>query len=127
MPHLSFDYAAQLEDHLPMKAFAEHMRQAMFETGIFPLGGIRVRGHRASVEAVADGGDWLWLDMVLRIGTGRPPEERQRAVDQLYAAARNFIEPRLGDQPFALSLELREIDPQFSAKSWNTIHRALDA
>ena len=63
--------------------------------------------------------------MRLRIGTGRSEEDRSRATETLYAAARAFLEPRLGGRPFALSFELREIDPRFSAKGWNTIHSAL--
>ena len=126
MPHLSYDHAPGLALLADMNAFADHMRRAMIDTGIFPLGGIRVRGHAATSQSVADGAaDWLWLDMQLRIGQGRSADDRNRAADQLYAAARAFLEPCLGGRPFALSFELREIDPQFSRKGWNTIHTAL--
>lgn len=126
MPHLSYDHAAALGDFVDMGAFADHMRRAMLETGLFPIGGIRVRGHAASSESVADGvAGRLWLDMQLRIGQGRSDAEKSRATQALYAAARTFLEPRIGTRPFALSLELREIDPAFSAKSWNTVHQAL--
>lgn len=126
MPHLSYDHAAALGDLVDMGAFAGHMRRAMLETGLFPIGGIRVRGHAASSESVADGAPgWLWLDMQLRIGQGRSAADKSRATTALYAAARDFLEPRTGARPFALSLELREIDPAFSAKTWNTVHDAL--
>jgi 5-carboxymethyl-2-hydroxymuconate isomerase len=102
------------------------MRDAMAAIGLFPPGGIRVRGHAAHVAAAFDGADgWLWLDMDLRIGTGRTPEDKGRACDALYAAARAYLEPRIAPRPFALSLELREIDPAFSRKAWNTVHDAL--
>ena len=126
MPHLRFDHSPGLGDLVDLQGFAEHMRAAMVATGLFPVGGIRVRGHAASIHATADGAPgWHWLDMELRIGQGRTEADRARAVETLYAAARAFLEPRLGMQPFALSLELREIDPRFSAKGWNTIHTAL--
>lgn len=126
MPHLRFDHSPGLGDLVDLQGFAEHMRAAMVDTGLFPLGGIRVRGHAAEVHATADGSDrWHWLDMELRIGQGRSEADRARAVETLYAAARAFLEPRLGAQPFALSLELREIDARFSAKDWNTIHSSL--
>ena len=126
MPHLSYDHAAGLSALADMPGFADHMRRAMLDTGLFPPGGIRVRGHAASSESVADGAPgWLWLDMQVRIGQGRSEAEKTRVTQALYAAARAFLEPCLGDRPFALSLELREIDPRFSAKSWNTVHAAL--
>ncbi len=128
MPHLSYDHSAELSSLVAMDDFAQHLRAAMAASGLFPLGGIRVRGHAASSEAVADGRPgWLWLDMQLRIGTGRSEADRQRAVELLYAAARDWLEPRLAGRPFALSFELREIDQRFSAKGWNTIHSALQA
>ena len=126
MPHLRYDHAADLSALVDMSAFADHMRQAMLGTGLFPLGGIRVRGHAASSESVADGAPgWLWLDLQLRIGQGRSEAEKTLVTQTLYAAARAFVEPCLGDRPFALSFELHEIDPRFSAKSWNTVHAAL--
>ena len=126
MPHLRFDHSPGLGPLADLHGFAEHMRTAMVATGLFPLGGIRVRGHEAGVQAVADGSDrWHWLDMELRIGQGRSEADRRRAVEALYAAARAWLEPRLGERPFALSLELREIDPRFSAKAWNSIHATL--
>ena len=126
MPHLRFDHSPGLGDLVDLQGFAEHMRAAMVDTGLFPLGGIRVRGHAAEVHAAADGADrWHWLDMELRIGQGRSEADRARAVETLYAAARAFLEPQIGAQPFALSLDLREIDARFSAKGWNTIHSAL--
>lgn len=126
MPHLRFDHARDLGRQVDLAGFAEHMRAAMADTGLFPLGGIRVRGHAADHEAVADGAPgWLWLDMELRIGQGRSEADKDRLVETLYTAAVGFLAPKLGATPFALSLELREIDPRFSGKAWNTVHTAL--
>lgn len=126
MPHLRFDHSPDLGRIVDLPGFAEHMRAAMVATGLFPLGGIRVRGHAAGVQAVADGAPhWHWLDMDLRLGAGRSEADRTRATEALYAAARACLEPQVAGHPFALSLELREIDPRFSAKGWNTIHSAL--
>ncbi|MFN6978870.1 MAG: 5-carboxymethyl-2-hydroxymuconate isomerase [Gemmobacter sp.] len=130
MPHLRYDHAAELARVADMQGFARAMRDAMAATGVFPVGGIRVRGHAASSECTFDvggdgTGDWLWLDMELRMGRGRSEAERQRVLAALYAAARAYLEPAVAPRPFALSLELREIDPAFSAKGWNTVHDAL--
>lgn len=127
MPHLRFDYAPELGRVADLARFARVMRDAMTETGLFPVAGIRVRGHAADVEAAFDGGPgWLWLDMELRIGTGRNDADKARACDALYAAARAFLEPAVLPRPFALSLELREIDLAFSRKGWNTVRDALE-
>jgi 5-carboxymethyl-2-hydroxymuconate isomerase len=126
MPPLRYDYPPALAARADPAAFAEAMRAAMAATGLFPVGGIRVRGHAADAAAAFDGREgWLWLDMDLRIGAGRSGADKGRACDALYAAARAFLEPRIAPRPFALSLAMREIDPVFSRKGWNTVHAAL--
>ncbi|MBV0911780.1 5-carboxymethyl-2-hydroxymuconate isomerase [Anianabacter salinae] len=124
MPHLSFEYSTGLGEIADLDGFARHMRDAMLDTGVFPLGGIRVRGFEADVMAVADGNGHHFLDMVLRMGQGRDPEVREGAADTLYAAARTYLEPQVTGT-FMLSLELVEIDARFSRKGWNTVHAAV--
>lgn len=127
MPHLAFDYSVGLEAKADIGRFCVVMRDAMVECGIFPLGGIRVRGHRVVHAVIADGGDedYDFLDMILRIGMGRSDEEKVAALDALYCAAEHELRDQLGDAPFALSLQLQEIDPALSRKSYNSIHAAL--
>lgn len=127
MPHLTFDYSPALATHVDMDSFCIGMRDALLASGLFRPGGIRVRGHAANVQCVADGApDRLFLDMVLRIGEGRNATEHAACLDQVYAAARALIEPRLAGRPFALSLELREIPAARSRKAWNSLHRAVE-
>ena len=77
------------------------------ETGLFPLAGTRVRGHRVDCEVVADGGaDRLFMDLRLRIGVGRSDADKMRAVETVYDAAAATLRAQLGDAPFALSMEL---------------------
>ncbi|HFQ15193.1 MAG TPA: 5-carboxymethyl-2-hydroxymuconate isomerase [Rhodobacteraceae bacterium] len=125
MPHLRFEYSAGLETLADLDALAEVLRDALVATGHAPLGGIRVRGFRADHQAVADGGEYHFLDMELRLGQGRDAPTRGAIADALYAAAEGFLRPALGAVPFILSLELRQIDAEFSRKSWSTIHGAL--
>ena len=42
MPHFTIEYSANLEPLLDMGKVVEVVRKAAAETGIFPLGGIRV-------------------------------------------------------------------------------------
>lgn len=125
MPHLSFEYSAGLEARADLPALAARLRDAMVATGLFPLGGVRVRGHRADVAVVADGGPHDFLDIAVRLGAGRSPEAKRAAAEAIYAAAEAHLRPALGAAPFALSLELREIDPELSIKRWNTVHEAV--
>ncbi|MCC6008494.1 MAG: 5-carboxymethyl-2-hydroxymuconate isomerase [Rhodobacteraceae bacterium] len=126
MPHLVLDYPPDLAELVEMGALCAVLRDAMVATGLFPLGGIRVRGRAAECWAIADGSrQFLYLDLVLRMGTGRSEADRARAMAEIYDAARAFLEPRVGDVPTALSMEIIEIDPVLSDKRWNTIHGYL--
>lgn len=128
MPHLRLEYPSALTDRVEMTTFCRYMNAAMQETGLFPLAGIRVRGHAADCVSVADDGAAIlflhFLHMELMIGAGRRDDEKHTAVESLYAAAQAFLEPRLEGAPFALSLELRELSP-FAQKRWNTIRDAI--
>jgi len=127
MPHLSFEYSAGLRNYADLDALAVTMRDALIATGKCPVGGIRVRGYRADVNAVGDGsGAYHFLDMILRLGQGRDDASRETIADQLYQAVEASLRPQLGDIPFNLSLEVQEIDSQFSRKSWSTIHAAIE-
>ena len=127
MPHLSFEYSPGLETRANLAAFAAAMRDAMAETGLFPVGGIRVRGHRADVCLVADGGPHDFMDIAVRLGAGRSMEAKKAAAEAIYAAAETFLRPVLAGRAFALSLEMREMDPELSIKRFNTIHDHLKA
>ncbi|MGB2001128.1 MAG: 5-carboxymethyl-2-hydroxymuconate isomerase [Candidatus Puniceispirillaceae bacterium] len=128
MAHLSFEYSANLETALDLQTFSGHLRDAMSDTGVFPLGGIRVRGTRVDVAAIASGEDEIgFIDMTLRMGMGRDEAVRVSVTEAIYAAAEAWLKPQLGDRPFALSLEVMEIEPRFSERRFNTIHGFLKA
>src|SRR3954467_14061829 len=55
MPHFTIEYSANLDDLVEMGKVVEVVRKAAVETGIFPLGGIRVRAIRCEHYALADG------------------------------------------------------------------------
>ena len=63
---------------IDMGEVVEVVRKAAVETGIFPLGGIRVRAIKCEHYAVADGRpDFGFLDMVLRLGEGARPDPQE--------------------------------------------------
>jgi 5-carboxymethyl-2-hydroxymuconate isomerase len=128
MPHLTVEYSANLEADVDMAAFCAAMRDAMLATGIFPLGGIRVRAFPCHTYVIADGDPaYAYLNLICRIGAGRDPETQAAAAEAIYAAAEAHLKARIGERPVALSLDLDELHPRTSLKRFNTVHDALKA
>ena len=126
MPHLSFEYSAPLEGAADLPGFAAAMRDAMIETGVFPLAGTRVRGHRADIAVTADGGGHDFLHMTLKIGVGRDEATKSAVAEAIYAAAEAWLKPRLAGASVAVSLELVELPPpSLSIKRFNTVRDHL--
>lgn len=127
MPHFTIEYSSNLDGVLDLAGLCETVRTAAIETGVFPLGGIRVRAIRCADYAIADANpDNAFLDMVLRLGTGRDLETRRRAGEAVFAAMADHLADLIEARPFALSFEVREVDPDLNWKK-NTIHGRLAA
>lgn len=125
MPHFTIEYSANLDDRLDIGAVCEVVRKAAVETGIFPLGGIRVRAIRCEHYAVADNRhDCGFLDMVLRIGEGRDLPTRKKAGEQVFQALSIHLDPVFAASKFALSFNIQINDKDTSWKR-NNIHDAL--
>ena len=85
-----------------------------------------MRGTCVDVCAVADGDPHLgFIDMTLRMGQGRDADTRHSVTETLYAAAEAWLKSALDDRPFALSLEVIEIETRFAEKRFNTLHTHL--
>jgi 5-carboxymethyl-2-hydroxymuconate isomerase len=125
MPHFTIEYSANLDRHIDMGAVVELVREAAVETGIFPLGGIRVRAVGCEHYAIADGQTNLsFLDMVLRLGEGRDLATRKKAGEQIFKALSTFLDPVFAKEKFALSFDMQINDKDTSWKR-NNIHEAL--
>lgn len=125
MPHLAIEYSPNLEARADMPAVCKALHAAMVEAGIFPLAGIRVRAHRADQCIVADGlPENGFLAMTLSVGSGRTGEALRSAGEAIFAAAQAALSGPLSDPHFALSLEIRQIDPDLSWKD-TPIHARL--
>jgi len=125
MPHFTIEYSANLDARVDMDAVAELVRKAAVETGIFPLGGIRVRTVRCEHYAIADGNPQLgFLDMVLRLGEGRDLATRKKAGEHIFKALSAYLDPVFKEMKFALSFDMQINDKETSWKR-NNIHEAL--
>ena len=111
MPHFTIEYSANLDARVDMDAVVEIVRKAAVETGIFPLGGIRVRAIRCEHYAIADGRPELgFLDMVLRLGEGRDLAARKKAGEHIFRMLSDHLDPvvRHADQRQANQLEAQQ-------------------
>ncbi|KIZ36422.1 MULTISPECIES: 5-carboxymethyl-2-hydroxymuconate Delta-isomerase [Rhodopseudomonas] len=127
MPHFTLEYSAALEDLVDIAEIVELVRIAAIETGMFPLGGIRVRAIRCDDYAIADGRDGLnFLAMLLRLGEGRDLAARKKAGDHIFNRLSHFLDPLFAEEGFALSFDIQVIDKDTSWKR-NSIHDLLVA
>ena len=127
MPHFTIEYSANLDARVDMAKAVEVVRKAAVETGIFPLGGIRVRSVRCEHYAIADGNPQLgFLDMVLRLGEGRDLATRKQAGEHIFKALSAHLDPVFKETKFALSFDMQINDKETSWKR-NNIHEALKA
>ena len=127
MPHFTLEYSANLDARVDMGKVVEVVRKAAVETGIFPLGGIRVRALRCEHFAIADGNPELgFLAMVLRLGEGRDLATRQNAGEHVFKALSAYLDPIFKESKFALSFDMQINDKEMSWKR-NNIHEALKA
>jgi 5-carboxymethyl-2-hydroxymuconate isomerase len=125
MPHFSIEYSGNLDARIDMGKVVEVVRKAAVETGIFPLGGIRVRAVKCEHYAIADGNPQLgFLDMVLRLGEGRDLATRKKAGEHIFKALSAFLDPVFAQTKFALSFDIQINDKETSWKR-NNIHEAL--
>jgi 5-carboxymethyl-2-hydroxymuconate isomerase len=125
MPHFTIEYSANLDKRVDMGAVIELVRKAAVETGIFPIGGIRVRAIKCEHYAIADGNPQLgFLSMVLRLGEGRDLPARKKAGEHIFKALSSYLDPVFASSKFALSFDMQINDKETSWKR-NNIHDAL--
>jgi 5-carboxymethyl-2-hydroxymuconate isomerase len=127
MPHFTIEYSANLDDRVDMAKVVEIVRKAAVETGIFPIGGIRVRAIRCEHYATADGSTQSgFLAMLLRLGEGRDLAARKKAGEHIFKALSSHLDPVFAAGRFALSFDMQINDKETSWKR-NNIHEALKA
>jgi 5-carboxymethyl-2-hydroxymuconate isomerase len=127
MPHFTIEYSANLDARVDMAKVVEVVRKAAVETGIFPLGGIRVRAVRCEHYAIGDGNpDFAFLDMLLRLGEGRDLKTRQKAGEHIFNALSACLDSVFAQSTFALSFDMQINDKETSWKR-NNLHEALKA
>jgi 5-carboxymethyl-2-hydroxymuconate isomerase len=122
LPHVLIEYSSNLEGSLDFPAFITALRDTAQATGVFPLGGIRVRAYKADHYVVADGHpDNAFVHIMLRVGHGRDLETRKRACAAIFATACEKLQSLYERIPLGISLEMQEVDPVLTFKK-NNLH-----
>lgn len=125
MPHFTMDYSANLDGKVDFDALCRAVHTEILGSGLFEIGAVRVRAIRCEAYAIADLlPENAFVDMSFRIGHGRAAEEKKRAGDAIFSAVTAHLSTLFDAPHFALTLEIREIDPALSWKK-NAIHPRL--
>ena len=122
MPHAIVEYSANLAEQLDFPRFLTALRDSALATGVFPIGGVRVRAYRPDHYVIADGHpDNAFVHIMLRVGHGRDLETRKRACEAIFATACEQLADLYNRIPLGISLEMQEVDQVLTFKQ-NNLH-----
>jgi 5-carboxymethyl-2-hydroxymuconate isomerase len=122
LPHLVIEYSANVEDRIALDAMLDKLHACALTTGVFPLGGLRVRAYRADAYRIADKApDNGFVHVTALIGHGRPLDVQQRAGEQLFAVLTEHLQSAYEQGPLAISLNIQEFHPLLNFKK-NNLH-----
>src|SRR6201995_4729269 len=115
MTHFTIEYSANPDKQADRAKVVEVVRKAATETGIFPLGGMRVRAIRCEHYAIADGNPNLgFLDLELRLCEGGDLACRQKAGEHVFKALSAHLDQVFAQSKFALSFDMQINDKETS-------------
>jgi 5-carboxymethyl-2-hydroxymuconate isomerase len=124
MPHFTIEYSANLDGVVDMQGFCEEIRRAALATGAFETGAIRVRAIRCEYYAIADIDPRnSFIDVSASVAR-RDLAVKKKIGEAVFAAMTSFLGGLFEGRHFALSFEIREIDPELSYRK-NSIHERL--
>jgi 5-carboxymethyl-2-hydroxymuconate isomerase len=126
MPHFLVEYTDNIkaEARIP-ELLRKANRVFIAQNGVFPLGGIRSRAIELKDYAVADcADDYAFVHCSLKIGSGRTPEQKHKAFEELFAMLKEHFREIYNARPFALSMEVGEFSEGGTYK-YNNLHERL--
>jgi 5-carboxymethyl-2-hydroxymuconate isomerase len=126
MPHLVVEYSANLESRFDRDGLLDRLHEVAISTGMFPLGGIRIRAYRADHYRIADcAPDNAFVHVTATVGSGRPLERREAASQLIFAALCEALAPLQESGPLAISFNMQEFDPVLNFKK-NNLHEYVE-
>jgi 5-carboxymethyl-2-hydroxymuconate isomerase len=122
LPHLIVEYSANIEDQMALDALLDKLHACALGTGVFPLGGLRVRAHRTDAYRIADKApENGFVHVTALIGHGRALDVQQRAAEELFEVLTAHLERLYATSPLAISLNVQEFHPVLNLKK-NNLH-----
>jgi 5-carboxymethyl-2-hydroxymuconate isomerase len=122
LPHLLVEYSANIEPRLNLDGLLDKLHATAVETGVFPLGGLRIRAYPVKHYRVADKHpDNAFVHVTALIGHGRTLEVQQRAGEAVFATLKEHLDPLFRAGPLAISFYIQEAHPVLSYKH-NNLH-----
>lgn len=129
MPHCVILYTPNIEGKTDMGALCRKLADTMLtvldEQGkqVFPTGGTRVLAYPAAHYAVADGkGDYAFVYLNIRMGTGRSDAVKKMAGDTLTAVVKEHFAPVFEQEPIGITLQIDESPGQVYDAKHSTLH-----
>lgn len=112
MPHLTYEFTDNLADENIQELLEKSSQILINQDGIFPIGGIRVRGQCLTHYVIADGKQPkdAFVHAQLKIGKGRKPEQIQKVCDELFELMCSHFSEVFSQSGLALSLEYVEFE-----------------
>ena len=124
MPHFTIEYSSNLDPDIDLHGIVDAVHQCAVDSGLFKIGGIRVRTLRHEIYKVADGNPKnAFMHIRVNILEGRSVPDRERLGNSLIAAIDKLLAKAHKNSGIALSVEVGEIDHNMSFKK-NALHAA---
>ncbi|MCC8422244.1 5-carboxymethyl-2-hydroxymuconate Delta-isomerase [Photorhabdus thracensis] len=122
MPHFYAECTENIREQANLPALFAKVNQALADTGIFPLAGIRSRAVWLDTWHMADGQhDYAFVHMTLKIGAERSLESRQQVGEMLFSLIKEHFASLMAQRYLALSFSMEELDPVLNYKQ-NNVH-----
>lgn len=125
MPHFVIEYSANLEPDIDLRAIVDAVHKSATDSGLFKIGGIRVRTLKHEIYKIADGNpEHAFMHVRANILEGRSVEDRERLGNATVATVDALLTSAHKRRGIALSVEVSEIDHNMSFKK-NSLHAQL--
>ena len=122
MPHVIVEYSANVERAIAVEELLDKLHASALATGVFPIGGLRVRAMRTEHYRIADcHPDNGYVHVTAFVGSGRPLDVRQAAAQALFDTLTAHLEVAFDAGPLGISLYMQESHPQLNFKK-NNLH-----
>ena len=112
MAHIVIEHSSNLRERLNLPRFIQAIHEAALATGIFHTEEMRTRAFESSADRPAEAAaDSAFIHLSVRVGHGRDLETRRRACEDIFAAACEQVRDLHAREPFGISVEMQEQDP----------------